>query len=192
MTSNSVPAALDSNAPGVRGESIFECRILKFHSNKPLRLYRENQMKNGESMLADRLAEDLAIMVLTRVPGLQLSRPDQATGLDFIATLDDDGKGNGLVFGVDVKSTMNIEKIVGPDGVVEGNTAASIAKVAQNSTVPVALLIIDLAAEDARFGWVPHPAHDFDEPGTSTGRLRTITATKTELDSAIRSLRLAK
>ncbi|MES2074927.1 MAG: hypothetical protein V4462_04835 [Pseudomonadota bacterium] len=147
-------------------------------------------MKNGESILADRLAENLAIMVLTRVPGLQLSRPDRAIGLDFIATLDGDGEGNSVVFGIVVRATTNIEKIVGPDAVVEGNTAASIAKVAQNSTSPVALLIIDLATEDARFGWVP--AHDFDKPGTSTGQLRTITATKTGLDSAIKSLRLAK
>lgn len=149
-------------------------------------------MKNGESILADRLAENLAIMVLTRVPGLQLSRLDRSTGLDFIATLDGDGEGNRIVFGVDVKSTMNIEKIVGPDGVVEGKTAASIAKVAENSTVPVALLVIDLATEEARFGWVPRSAHDFDKHGTSTGQLQTITATKMELDSAIKSLRLAK
>jgi hypothetical protein len=92
LTSNSVPAALDSNALGMRGESIFKSRILKFHGNKPLCPYRENQMKNGEALLADRLAENLAIVVPTRVPGLQLSRPDRATGLDFIATLDGDGQ----------------------------------------------------------------------------------------------------
>ncbi|SFL42029.1 hypothetical protein SAMN02982985_00036 [Rugamonas rubra] len=151
-------------------------------------------MKNGESILADRLAENLAIMVLTRVPGLQLSRPDRSTGLDFIATLSNHSNGNGdsTVFGVLIKSTMNIEKIVGPDGVVEGNTAASIAKVAQNSTVPAALLVIDLATEEARFGWVPHPAHDFGKHGTSTGQLQTVIATKMELESAITKFRLAQ
>lgn len=150
-------------------------------------------MKNGESILADRLAENLAIMILTRVPGLQLSRPDQATGLDFIATLKhSNGNGDSTVFGVLIKSAMNIEKIVGPDGVVEGKTAASITEVAKHSTVPVALLVIDLATEEARFGWTHLPGHKIDKYTTSTDQLQTITATKMELESAITKLRLAQ
>jgi hypothetical protein len=119
-------------------------------------------------------AEQLAIMLLTRLEGVQVSRMGADPGVDLLVTIDSQHSA-GRLFGVEVKATKKMSSLVNSNGILKRDLATRLEKATKHYTFPVGVLIVEVISDAARFGWILKP-----EAGQAiyTGNIHTQVATK--------------
>jgi Domain of unknown function (DUF4365) len=134
---------------------------------------RETRMTDGTAWYVTERAEQLAIMLLTRIANLRVSREVREEGLDLLVTIES-GNLTERRFGIEVKATKNIRSLVNSNGIVKRDVALRLGQRARAHSFPVGVLIVDVVSDMARFGWILKP----DSTGpTFTGNIHTDVAT---------------
>jgi Domain of unknown function (DUF4365) len=101
-------------------------------------------------------AEQLAIMLLTRMANLRISREVREQGLDLVVTIES-GNLAERSFGIEVKATKKMRSLVNSNGMVKKEVAVRLSQRARAHSFPVGVLIVDVVSDIARFGWILKP-----------------------------------
>lgn len=137
--------------------------------------------------LAER-AEHLAIVALTRLPNVSVSRQEQDDGIDLLVTISPATSG-GRLFGVEVKGVKELRDAVDREYCVRKDYYKQLQRLAGDASIPVGLLIFEMLDDKGFFGWFLEPFVPANE-GTPEVRLaedlRVEELTTSKLEEIIR------
>jgi hypothetical protein len=126
-------------------------------------------------------AEQLAIMLLTRMDNVRVSREVKDQGPDLLVAIESNSPAE-RIFGIEVKATKKLNSLVNSNGMVKKELASRFGRRARDYPYPVGVLIVDVVSDTARFGWVLKP----DVAGPMfTGNIHTDVATNDVMRRAL-------
>lgn len=115
-----------------------------------------SQMNRPEPWFLAQRAELLAIVTLTRVPGLTVQRQTMDHGVDLLAFIP--GERWGRVFGVEVKAGTKRDAYITGDGKIRDVIVKNLDRLAGDSPFPVGVLFFDMSDDSGYFGWLLAPS----------------------------------
>lgn len=121
-------------------------------------------MNSSEAWFVHQRADSLAMMFLTRMPSLRVERLSQDMGIDYLVRV---GLESTIFFGLEVIAGKSMHRLV-KNSFLEQKVADKFLKHAKSVAFPVAVLAIDIATEEMRFGWINlNPATNSSKPAHS-------------------------
>ena len=142
-------------------------------------------MTDKEPWYFEERAEQFAVMLLTRLEGVQVSRMAGDTGVDLLVTIDTEHSA-GRLFGVEVKATNKMSSLVNSNGILKRDLATRLEKVTKDYTFPVGVFIVEVVSDAARFGWILKPEA---EQASHAGIIHTQPATKEVMRRSLEEVR---
>ncbi len=142
-------------------------------------------MTDATAWYVNERAEQFAIILLTRLKSLQVSRMAQDTGIDLQVSIDPH-QSAGRLFGIQIKAAKKLSTLVNSNGMVKKDLASRLGESVRDYPFPVGLLVVDVVADNARFGWILKP--EFDRI-LFTGHIHTDIVTTDLMERAVAEVR---
>lgn len=130
-------------------------------------------------------AEQFAIILLTRLKSLKVSRMADDNGIDLQVSIDPH-QSAGRLFGIQVKAAKKLTASVNSNGMVKKDLALRLGESVRDYPFPVGVLIVDVVADNARFGWILKPELTSIQ---FTGHIHTDVATTDLMERAVAEVR---
>lgn len=111
-------------------------------------------MERSHAWYLSERAEQMAVMVFTRVPGIVVSHAPVNLGPDLVVTSTEIP---GLMFGVEIKASTSISTIISKSGMVRQSVAAPLTKKLATFPFPVGLFACGMQDDSVYFGWALAP-----------------------------------
>ena len=102
-------------------------------------------------------AEHLAVVLLTRISNLRIEKRAIDEGVDFLVTIKG-GRAPGRMFGVEVKATQAMSRLVDVNHRLRPQFAAKLRRQSRDYPFPIGVLVFDVSTGTGRFGWVLSPS----------------------------------
>ncbi|HTE18300.1 MAG TPA: hypothetical protein VK689_07950 [Armatimonadota bacterium] len=113
-------------------------------------------MERAEPWYLGERAVHLAIVALTRVPEVTVTREERGYGVDLLVSLGGANSG-GRVFGVEVKGVRRIADAVDREWRVRTQYRVQLERLAGDAPFPVGFLVFDMSDDAGYFGWFLEP-----------------------------------
>lgn len=97
----------------------------------------------------------MAMLALTRVPGVTVRRQNEDDGTDLLVSLSEVRKSR--VFGVLVKGATTTAPYLSAQNLVKPNLIETLQQLAADSPFPIGLLFFDMTDDSGYFGWLVAP-----------------------------------
>lgn len=130
-------------------------------------------------------AEQFAVMLLTRLENVQVSRMARDGGVDLQVSVDPQHSA-GRIFGIEVKATRKLNSLVNSNGMVKRDITSRLDQSTRDYPFPVGVLIVDVVADIARFGWILKPE---SRAPIFTGSIHTNIATNDVMRRSVEEVR---
>ncbi|MDQ2732082.1 MAG: DUF4365 domain-containing protein [Armatimonadota bacterium] len=111
-------------------------------------------MERSQAWYIHERAEQMAMMVFTRAPGIVVRPAPVQLGIDLIVM---SAKIPGRMFGVELKASTSISTIVAKTNLVRQSVAAPLQKRLSTFPFPVGLMACGMQDDSAYFGWILAP-----------------------------------
>jgi hypothetical protein len=119
-------------------------------------LIGEASMTDSDLWFVGDRAKSFAVMLLTRLPGISVEYRTGDEDIDLLVTMDGHGL-SGRFFGIEIKGTQRLGALVNSNGLLKKQFGKQLIERARKYRFPIALMVVDILADKAVFGWLLEP-----------------------------------